>query len=839
MEIRFIEDRELDLNDENSSDLLGTKPYSETLFEVIKNSNGKQNIGLFGGWGSGKSTIIKTLESLIKTYNTSNSKNQIAYFKFDAWKYSNDDFRRSFIISLNDKFQKIDKDKLDNILYNEITYENIKETKIQLNYPKLVPILLIGIILLTIIIAVLSDYKPGERFLVSIFTVFASFLFLLSGNFFRIIPSSTKKSKIIEAEKFEETFKIITNSLFGIQDLRIKDKIKGVFGDIKKYEKLVVVIDNLDRCDKENLMVTLSSMKNFLENDKIIFVLPVDENGITSFLNKDKEDADEYLRKIFHQIIRLKKFTPKELVEFTKALNEKYDLKLTNNGVRLICQEFTTNPRKIIQFLNNLQTERNLIFKQIEEKYIHLDYCNEADDFLIKLLIIKQEWGELYKIILDDVQFLNKLNDAVKGKIEFENGQYKVKVRGEDMFLKRNQKRFFSRNIAINYPNIEPFILNVDFNRDVPDELRSHIENGEINEAFALLSIDKNDTKPTDVVLFLNEMEGAFDYNNNKFGDYVSISSQLLKILIVLIEIPNFQSEINSRFNNYSFINRIFSNEQFVGLIEDLRPIDSLCRMAKWFYEEKNYTIPYQKLITYIKDWLLSGDSVDKKNYETLDDFIYTFSYNQDLIKPLQPLLSSKIIKQPEIIMAMDIFENDVISSQTILNENSFIKLLVKMKNGEIEDVDIIERLIDLTDESIKSKHISKKATISEFANYYFVKLDEFIKSSLKEDKDVFNLDEIIVKLRRIVPLCKTENLVIIPENLDKISSLLKAEYSNDMDDKKIVFYDNYFNFILNIMHLDVKKLGSYSENFEKHFNKFFKKDENKKINKIINQIYL
>ena len=53
----YIPDKEINLE---NKDLLGAKPYVETLSEIIRKTNTPFTIGLFGGWGVGKSSIIKT-----------------------------------------------------------------------------------------------------------------------------------------------------------------------------------------------------------------------------------------------------------------------------------------------------------------------------------------------------------------------------------------------------------------------------------------------------------------------------------------------------------------------------------------------------------------------------------------------------------------------------------------------------------------------------------------------------------------------------------------------------------------------------------------------------------
>ena len=55
MRINFIVDEEISLS--NGNDILKTEVYANTLSEVVSNSPKDKvfTIGLFGGWGTGKS----------------------------------------------------------------------------------------------------------------------------------------------------------------------------------------------------------------------------------------------------------------------------------------------------------------------------------------------------------------------------------------------------------------------------------------------------------------------------------------------------------------------------------------------------------------------------------------------------------------------------------------------------------------------------------------------------------------------------------------------------------------------------------------------------------------
>ena len=95
--INYIPDKEINLE---KDDLLGAEPYVKTLYEILEQAETPFTIGLFGGWGVGKSSMIKTLK---EKFNN-NKSSDITVFVYDAWKYSIDSFRRTFLLNFLEFF---------------------------------------------------------------------------------------------------------------------------------------------------------------------------------------------------------------------------------------------------------------------------------------------------------------------------------------------------------------------------------------------------------------------------------------------------------------------------------------------------------------------------------------------------------------------------------------------------------------------------------------------------------------------------------------------------------------------------------------------------------------
>ena len=92
MNRQFIPDREIVLS--KDTDLLNTSTYANNLMNLIKQAPKGQvfNIGLFGTWGSGKSSIIATAKDRLTSKDP-----KIKFITYDAWKYANDSFSNSSV----------------------------------------------------------------------------------------------------------------------------------------------------------------------------------------------------------------------------------------------------------------------------------------------------------------------------------------------------------------------------------------------------------------------------------------------------------------------------------------------------------------------------------------------------------------------------------------------------------------------------------------------------------------------------------------------------------------------------------------------------------------------
>lgn len=101
------------INDKED-DLLGRKTFSEYLGKAIYEHDQKAGlvIGLYGKWGTGKTSVINMTENVIKKL-AKKDKNEPLIIKFAPWSYSDkDDLISLFFQSLRNKIENPIKAKL-------------------------------------------------------------------------------------------------------------------------------------------------------------------------------------------------------------------------------------------------------------------------------------------------------------------------------------------------------------------------------------------------------------------------------------------------------------------------------------------------------------------------------------------------------------------------------------------------------------------------------------------------------------------------------------------------------------------------------------------------------
>lgn len=413
MNRQFIPDREIVLS--KDTDLLNTSIYANNLVNLIKSAPQGQvfNIGLFGSWGSGKSSIIETSKKSL----TCSEDVKVKFITYDAWKYANDSFRRMFLLRIQQELKQGQTEVMQRFYQSE-SVETEPKTYVSTNYLGILCLALLALLIIINCLPISFEMK------VPIFTGLSllGVLITIFGGIFQKLKIQINKPIVFAPEQFEGCFRDMISKALKKRNIvnnaytKIVDYVEVGECSITNLDQLVLVIDNIDRCSSSQAYNLLTDIKTFLCDEKfnLVFVIPVDDEALRKHIlnsthseNTDEcaRDKEEFLRKFFNVTLRIKPHQPTEMYEFAQKLNTKYALGFSSATINIASKEYAKNPRRVIQLFNNLSAELANYDDVFASKY---------ETLICKILIIREEYNDFYQELLKDYTLLNKADLSEK-----------------------------------------------------------------------------------------------------------------------------------------------------------------------------------------------------------------------------------------------------------------------------------------------------------------------------------------------------------------------------------------------------------------------------------------
>jgi KAP family P-loop domain len=355
---KFLDDRPVDTDAIGHYNLI-----ADQLFETIHcNLNKPFVIGLFGSWGTGKSSIIEMLKFRCKKNEEKDKKTEVVVV--DAWRKDKDIFRCQFLKKLaKELLTPNDSNKVCEELDKKITTNRskIKQSDLAIG-------LWVGLTILVLILIIISCFvwhnnlNATNPFPVG-GIVTAVLAWVIASYFQWILPSLTIKTGSTEED-------ITLHDIEHFRKLYF-DKIIGK----TKAKNICVVVDNLDRVEAEDALAIIRTLKTFIVDakedsgtkeavddtvlNKAVFIVPCCDKELKEHVKRSKavDDGDEFLNKFFNVSFRIPEFRTQDAFQYAREQVENMGLDFKENHKSTICHViskcFGKNPRKAKIFLNN------------------------------------------------------------------------------------------------------------------------------------------------------------------------------------------------------------------------------------------------------------------------------------------------------------------------------------------------------------------------------------------------------------------------------------------------------------------------------------------------------
>lgn len=412
-------------DNETTQDLLGYQVHADLLKKIILNDAMLPiSIGVFGNWGSGKSSLMLLLQQSLQEWEKSQVNeyhNIILQVYFNSWQFeSYDSTKLTMIESI---LEALDKD----INTRKDVFERADDLLARINFLK-----------------------------VGVFILKKAYDNLTPDWMKKWLPKKDDIDKITGKDKYNNLLEDVTKGNTSKFIATFRELFEDLVNDMG-YKAVIVYVDDLDRCDPKRIIGCLEAVKLFVNVKNTAFVIGADERIIEYAISQHypiqmkKEDISspfsDYLEKLIQLPYKLPRLSDNEqetyitlllcknhlneihfnkihqkYLEFRKTdKHSKYNIddikaNIPENQnidfyaveyrlpiVPIIKQFLNGNPRQLKRFLNTLYVRQELAevagFRDIRP------------DVLTKLMVL--EYNSLYNSRFEELYRLQKTNEGV------------------------------------------------------------------------------------------------------------------------------------------------------------------------------------------------------------------------------------------------------------------------------------------------------------------------------------------------------------------------------------------------------------------------------------------
>ena len=256
-------------DNETKVDLLNNEAIAKTIVSLIKDSKEQPiSIGIHGDWGAGKSSILEMVENEVKLASSVSGK-KYSCIRFNGWKHQG--FEDSKVALMSSIISELEKKEKLGVKSGEILkklWKNINWMTVAKTAGKTALGIATGTAPLTLLSSTMDILKSTVTTEEGIAGAIESIGGYLSDAKITEDISSNK-----EFSELQENFAEL------LEDAAI--------------EKLIVLIDDLDRCLPDVAINTLEAVRLFMFTEKTAFVIAADEGMIRYAVKKHFPDATD------------------------------------------------------------------------------------------------------------------------------------------------------------------------------------------------------------------------------------------------------------------------------------------------------------------------------------------------------------------------------------------------------------------------------------------------------------------------------------------------------------------------------------------------------------------
>lgn len=353
------------LDNASEVDILFYEPYADVIADIVCNKTyNPLTIGVFGVWGAGKSTLLNLVQQKVDE-KTGKSKKTIC-FTINAWTFEGyEDAKIALMEAL-----------LRELKENKSVPEKVKE-------------------------GVIGLLKRVDYFKLATKAISVGAPIVASAVTMNPIPALM--SAPVTAETIGKGVASVADNIKTMHDDYLKDSEESVVSSVRKFKEefsktlsddeidnVIVLIDDLDRCQPDSIIETLEAIKLFLSVPKMSFIVAADENVIQYAIRKKYPPVGNYAVNLDREYIE-------KIIQLPIYIPELSTKDIENYLLFLVVQEYCSSDN-FNKFLSDVKESGLIIsdnvidsqtIKECASKYIDEDVRGEFENNITVISGIK------------------------------------------------------------------------------------------------------------------------------------------------------------------------------------------------------------------------------------------------------------------------------------------------------------------------------------------------------------------------------------------------------------------------------------------------------------------
>lgn len=285
--------------DSEEGDDLEHDAVASVVADLVVNVPTAANIALFGPWGSGKSSLFGMVRSrLDKRAADRDSKPRVKFIHYDAWKFGGQSLHRNFLAHVVHELKLPDRDiaaisgatETSRLLLRRFLWRN--------------KLSLLGALILALVMAaawtliaawVRNKYSVGspapkdfgDAVVASLPSGGVAFGLVIGGLLLsnQVMSSAVEKRTQSPLQDSDQFFAVFDRLMARVTRTRWFFRGRFLLPD-RRVDRLVVFIDELDRCRPEDVATSLTDLMTFLGHKHCVFVVAADREVLEEALER-------------------------------------------------------------------------------------------------------------------------------------------------------------------------------------------------------------------------------------------------------------------------------------------------------------------------------------------------------------------------------------------------------------------------------------------------------------------------------------------------------------------------------------------------------------------------